>query len=144
MNIKTTTIVLGCLLIGFGLDPGPGHAAIGTCVAQTSCFNRRIQFTPGDFVNVKVVNYTAGLIRLEYIQGGDPMIINPGEEYPFLWGSTADFNMSLVIWDETEVPLSFRPIQTSDRQLLLEIYPHYETPGDRSIYLKDDGQLDVL
>lgn len=144
MKIQTTVFNLGLCLIGLGLVAAPGMAEGGTCVAESSCFSQRIQFTPGEFINVKVANHTSGLIRLEYIQGGDPIVINPGEEYPFLWGNTGDFNMSLVIWDETEVPLSFQPIQVNDRQLLLEIYPYYETPGDRAIYLKDDGQLDIL
>jgi hypothetical protein len=93
---------------------------------------------------VELVNYTANLIEVQEAQGSDAIPLHPGRVIRLeRWGTTI-VNSSLVFWDTLGLALEAQISKPSDQLLRVEIHPGYHPPGDRSVYLRDDGQVEVF
>lgn len=130
--------LLGCVGLVGGLAP---VAIAQSCVAQTSCDNQPIQFPPGSWVNFEVVNGTSNIINIEDPQSTQAIALSPGQT--IMLGGTTTRNMSLLFWDIQGLSLQARLQKTDYNKLRVELlwgsgFGHY------SLYLKDDGRVDLL
>ncbi len=113
-----------------------------TCASE--CPPAVLQFTPGQLIQLQVVNRTGNLVGLEKLAGTAPLFLKPGEKVQFRRGGATDPNVSIVFWDTTGVFLKANLIKTGPANLRVELRPGGENPGDRSIYIKNDGRVDVF
>jgi hypothetical protein len=135
------------LLVAFCVISIDGHyhpATARSCVAATSCGRKPIQFIPGQRITIEVVNLTESIVELQKLYGTDPLPISPGQMLSFVRGGSTESNFSVVFWDATGLPLQVNILQPSTRTLRIEVRPGGRPPGDRSVYLKDDGRVTVL
>ncbi len=114
----------------------------GTCAS--SCGPKPIQFVPGRPVNLEVFNRTSSIVLVQRVQGTDPIPMQPGQRLQFNWWGGTRPNISMVFWDPTSLPLLTRIAQPNPQTLQVEILPGGRPPGDRSIYLRDDGRVIVF
>ncbi len=135
-------LVTTSLLIGF-TERYP-LATAGTCVAATSCGRQPIKFIPGQRITVEVVNLTGRVVQLQKISGTDPVAITPGQILSFSRGGRTEPNFSVVFWDALGQPLKVDILKPGARTLRIEVRLGGRPPGDRSVYLKDDGHVLVL
>ncbi|MCL1475157.1 hypothetical protein [Argonema antarcticum] len=119
------------------------HPAIaGTCASK--CPPPPLGFVPGQLVNVEVVNRTASIVLLEKVQGTDAFPLRPGQEVRFQRWTGTEPNMSVVFWDATALPLLTRVSKPNDDTLRIELRPGGRPPGDRTIYILNDGRVTVF
>ncbi len=119
-------------------------ATAGTCVAATSCGRQSIQFIPGQRITVEVANLTESVVQLQQVSSTDPLPISPGQVYSFVRGGRTDPNFSVVLWDAIGLPIKVELLKPQARTLRIEVHPGGRPPGDRSIYLRDDGRVAVF
>lgn len=144
MSRLLPTVLVATTLV---LSPvGSPHPAMAdTCVAGSSCRQPPLQFVPGQRITIEIANLTQGMVQLQYVSGTDPVPISPGQVLTFARaGSTIDPNVSLVFWDEIGLPLRVNLLKPEARTLRIEVRPGWRPPGDRSIYLQDDGRVRIL
>ncbi|MDX2096652.1 MAG: hypothetical protein SFW36_02665 [Leptolyngbyaceae cyanobacterium bins.59] len=133
-------LVSALLVIGTGERLQPSIA--GTCASN--CGPKPLQFTPGQPVTIRIANRTASLVLIQRIQGTDPIPLQPGQELEFdRWGGTKP-NLSMVFWDQISLPLLARASRTGKQSFRLEILPGGRPPGDRAVYIRDDGRVVVF
>jgi hypothetical protein len=116
-----------------------------SCVADTSCPPQPIQFIPGETVRVEVINRTPSLIAIEQIRGTDAFTLDPSKTVSFLRGNSLTPNFSVVIWEVQGLSLRFKLSQPQKNVLRVEVHfgDGYDY-NDSSIYLRNDGRLDVF
>jgi hypothetical protein len=115
-----------------------------SCVAATSCGRQPIQFVPGQRITVEVANLTESVVRIQQVSSTDPVSISPGQVRSFVRGGTTEPNFSLVMWDAIGLPLKVNLAKPAARKLRIEVRPGGRPPGDRTVYLKDDGRVTVF
>ncbi|NJN73523.1 MAG: hypothetical protein HC799_12305 [Limnothrix sp. RL_2_0] len=138
------TLSIGCAtvgLLGALTATFPRQAIAQSCVAQTSCPASPIQVTPGSWIEFEIINRTGNIISLEQPNATDPIALSPGQKVT-LSGSTVD-NVSLLFWDIQGISLEARVKEISKNHLQVELlwgnsFGHY------SLYLKDDGRVELL
>lgn len=123
---------------------GSPNPAIARSCSGTRCGPKPIQFVPGQRITVQVANRTSGIIQLQKVYGTEPIAIIPGEVSSFVRGGSTDPNFSLVVWDENGQPLRVRIAKPAARTLRVEVRSGGRPPGDRTVYLKDDGRIAVF
>lgn len=141
-KILPTVLVATTLFIGF--PAGDRIATAGTCVAASSCGRQPIQFTPGQRITVEVINLTKSVVQLQKIAGTDPVALSPGQVMSFARGGRTDPNFSVVLWDVIGLPLKVNLLKPEARKLRIEVRPGGRPPGDRTVYLQDDGRVAVF
>ena len=114
----------------------------GTCASK--CPPKPVQFTPGQRISVEVINQTASLIQFQKIFGTDPVPMRPGQELRFNQGGGTEPNVSVYFWDETALPLAARISQPKPQTLRIELRPGGRPPGDRSVYVLNDGRVAIF
>jgi hypothetical protein len=141
-SLKTWSIGFATLgLLGTSMMASPQAAIAQSCVAQTSCPNSPIQVTPGSWVEFEIINRTGNIVSLEQPNATDPIALSPGQKVT-LSGSTVQ-NVSLLFWDIQGLSLEARVKQVAQNHLTVELlwgngFGHY------SLYLKDDGRIELL
>ncbi len=141
-NFLSAALIVGFVVISWD---GRYHLANArSCVATLSCGRQPIQFIPGQRITVEVVNLTESVVQLQQVYGTDPLSISPGQVRSFVRGGTTDPNLSLVFWDAIGLPLKVNILKPAARTLRIEVRPGGRPPGDRSVYLKDDGRVTVF
>ncbi|HEY9669816.1 MAG TPA: hypothetical protein V6D11_00030 [Waterburya sp.] len=141
-KLLPTILVTTSLLIGFTeLCP---IATARTCVAATSCGRQPIKFVPGQRITVEVANLTGRVVKLQKISGADPVTINPGQVLSFVRGGRTEPNLSVAFWDALGESLKLDILKPQARTLRIEVRLGGRPPGDRSVYLKDDGHVLVF
>ncbi len=153
MHPATSTVssmakLLPAVLVGTAFFTGFAElyhpATAGTCVAATSCGRQPIQFVPGQRITVEVANLTESVVQLQKIYGSEPLPVSPGQVLSFVRGGSTDPNFSVVLWDAIGLPLKLNIFKSQARTLRIEVRPGGRPPGDRTIYLKDDGRVAVF
>jgi hypothetical protein len=140
-NLRTAALGIGAgLVIGLGHVVLPGLAK--PCTAN--CSSRQIQFTPGERIQVSVVNRTSSLVQVEQIYGTNPIALLPDQEVAVDPNFGTRPNASVVVWDETDLPLQVRLFRPETNSLRIEVVPGGRPPGDRSIYIEDDGKVKIF
>ena len=141
-KILPTVLVVTGLLIG--ITPSDRMATAGTCVAASSCGRQPLQFTPGQRITVEVINQTRNVVQLQKITGTEPVALRPGQEMSFVRGGKTDPNFSVALWNAMGVPLKVNLLKPEAKKLRIEVRSGGRPPGDRTIYLQDDGRIAVF
>lgn len=122
------------------LHPAPVQA--GTCASH--CGPAPLQFTPGSYITVEWVNLTANVVEVQESEGSDPIPLAPGRSLQLYRLVTTRENSSLVFWDTLGLALKAQLSKPEPDLLRVELVSSYEPPGDRSLYLRDNGQVDTF
>jgi hypothetical protein len=134
---------LALALMATGIGPiGVDPAVAKTCAKK--CPKPGVQFATGKLITVEVVNNTVGLIKVEEVQGSDPIAVSPGRSLRLRRRvTTGADNASVLFWDSQG--LNLRAIVQQPEPLLMrvELRPGGRV-GDQSVYLKDDGRVSVF
>ena len=125
---------------GFNQAAQPGMAQ--TC--QANCGSRQIQFTPGQRIRLQMVNQTSSLVQVEQVFTTDPVPLLPGQELEIDPNFGTEPNVSVVFWDETSLPIRAVLFRPAPNTLRIEIRPGGRPPGDRSIYIENDGKVAIF
>ena len=131
----TTTIVTG-----LALSTEAPSAIAGTCASN--CGNSTIQFTPGQRIRVQVLNRTNVRLRVEQVVPTEPISLAPGQEVELNFWEGTRSNVSLLFWGEQgELPLRAVTSQPTADTLRVELIGSSQPPGDRSVYVLNDGRI---
>jgi hypothetical protein len=122
--------------------PAARPATAQTCASQ--CAPPPIQFQPGQRIEVQVHNRTQTPIMMENTQGDREVVLQPGQQLKFYRGGSTDPNLSIAFWEKTETPLNLTLSKPKANVLLVEVRFARQSPGDRSIYIANDGQIQKL
>jgi hypothetical protein len=125
-----------------GLFGIPQTVRANTCASQ--CPVKPIQFTPGQRIQVQVLNRTGSTIEIENASGDRPIQLLPGKQIKFYRGGSTNPNLSVVFWETTETPLKAALSQPKKDLLQIDLTFAATKPGDRSIYIRNDGRIDKL
>ncbi|MEB3274931.1 MAG: hypothetical protein ACO4CG_03990 [Prochlorothrix sp.] len=117
-------------------------AEAGTCASH--CGEPPLRFEPGGYVAVQIVNLTTGVIEVQESQGSDPFPVAPGRITQLERRGTTAANASILFWDTLGLALKAQLIKVDDHTLRVELHPNYHDPTDRSLYLRDDGRIDIF
>ncbi|MDF5708122.1 MAG: hypothetical protein PUP90_10690 [Nostoc sp. S4] len=120
----------------------PDITLAGTCASK--CGPRPIQFTPGQHIQIEVVNSTPNLIRIQKPSGTDAISLNPGQKLNLEQIEGTEPNTSLIFWSEKGLSLQAIVSKPNFGTLRLELRPTWRAPGDRSLYIMDDGRINVF
>ncbi|HEY9849835.1 MAG TPA: hypothetical protein V6D28_10275 [Leptolyngbyaceae cyanobacterium] len=121
----------------------PIFTLAGTC-AGASCPPPPLGFIPGQRVNFHVVNRTASIVLVEKVEGTDAFPLRPGQELRFERWTGTEPNLSVVFWDATALSLQARVSKPDEDTLRVELRPGSRPPGDRTIYILNDGRVAVF
>ncbi|QMS91232.1 hypothetical protein HUN01_27915 [Nostoc edaphicum CCNP1411] len=120
----------------------PNNTLAGTCASK--CGSRPIQFTPGKHIRVEVVNSTPNLIKIQKPSGTGAISLSPGQKLNLEQIEGTEPNTSLIFWSETGLSLQAIVSKPNFGTLRLELRPTWRSPGDRSLYIMDDGKINVF
>ena len=120
-------------------------AVAGTCAGR-SCPPPPLGFVPGQRVDVEVVNETTNTIVLlaEKVGGTDAIPLRPGQMLRLRRWPATEPNFSLVFWSRISRVLTARVSKPNDETLRVVLRSGGQIPGDRTIYIKDDGRVMVF
>jgi hypothetical protein len=114
----------------------------GTCASR--CGARPLQFTPGQYIRVQIINRTPRVLKLEKMPEMRRITLEPGQEYITEQQSGTNPNISLLFWDDTGRSLQANLSKPNFGTLRLELRPSNKFPGDRSLYILNDGKVNVF
>jgi len=114
----------------------------GTCASK--CGKAPLQFTPGQRIRVQVVNSTPRVLKLQKPSITDPIALSPGQNLYLDQFEGTEPNTSLIFWDETGRSIQANLSKPNLSILRVELRPTARVPGDRSVYIQDDGRINVL
>ncbi|MEH2444586.1 MAG: hypothetical protein V7K18_02020 [Nostoc sp.] len=120
----------------------PSITLAGTCASK--CGSHPIQFTPGQHIRVEVVNSTPNLIKIQKPSGTDAISLSPGQKLNLEQIEGTEPNTSLIFWSEKGLSLQAIVSKPNFGTLRLELRPTLRSPGDRSLYIMDDGRIDIF
>lgn len=120
----------------------PSSSLAGTCASK--CPPKPLQFIPGQSITVEVVNQTASIIEFQKVYGTNSVPMRPGQSLRFNRGGGTDPNISVFFWDVTALPLAARLSQPDSQTLRIELRPGGRPPGDRSVYVLNDGRVAIF
>lgn len=145
MVVMTQIFSVLLAVMGLGgvaaLPIAPPAALAQTCAS--SCGARPIQFTPGQPVQLEMVNRTNSLVQVEQVVNTDPVPLLPGQELQLDSRFGTAPNTSVIFWDATALPVRAVLSQPSSQTLRIEIHPGGRPPGDRSVYIQNDGRVTI-
>ena len=148
-NVKAIALLIGSLFFWaiansslVGRDQTLALAS--TCVAGVDCPPPPVQFVPGQAIRIEIVNLTQTLVYLEKVQGEPPIDVIPGQLLTLATLGNSINNLSLLFWDNQGSILTLRPVKVNNTTLRIEVRAGAVFPGDRSVYLRDDGRVLVL
>lgn len=135
-------VFCGLLVMGMPGNQTAQANRVGTCASQ--CGARPLQFTPGQYVRIEVINRTPRVLQLQKMNVTNLVSIAPGKAIQFPQMQVTEPNASIIFWDETGRALKAVVSQPHAQILRVELRPDWYPPGDRSIYIRDDGRVNVL
>lgn len=141
-KLMPAVLVVTAIFLGITENLKPAEAR--TCVAATSCGPQPLKFIPGQKITVEIINFTESVVQLQQLYRTDPISISPGQVRSFVRGGSTEPNFSVIFWDEIGLPLKVSLRKPSARKLRIEVRPGGSPPGDRTVYLKDDGRVTVF
>ncbi|MEH1840809.1 MAG: hypothetical protein V7L20_19135 [Nostoc sp.] len=120
----------------------PSATLAGTCASK--CGPHPIQFTPGQRIQVEVLNSTPNLIKIQKPSGTDVISLSPGQKLSLEQIEGTEPNTSLIFWSETGLSLQAIISKPNFGTLRLELRPTSRSFGDRSLYIMDYGRINVF
>ena len=139
-KLLSATLITTALLMGF--NEIPRTAIAGTCASR--CGAKPLQFTPGSYIRVQVVNKTPNLIYIEKPQGTNPIALRPGQQVRLEQGDGTEPNISVIFWNENGLSLKANLSKPNFATLQVELRPEWRIGGDRGLYVRDDGRVQLL
>lgn len=139
MNILLRNLTISVVLGGLGSVMPP--IAAQTCASN--CGTRPLQFTPGQAIRLQVANHTSGLVQVEQVSLTDTIPLPPGAEVEVMSHFGTEPNTSVLFWDETSLAVKAVPSRPEPTVLRIELLPG-AAPGDRAVYMEDDGRVRVF
>ncbi|MFQ4146608.1 hypothetical protein [Chlorogloeopsis sp. ULAP02] len=136
----SATLIATALLMLSARYSSPTFA--GTCASK--CGPRSIQFKPGQSITLEVVNNTYNTVNLQKPYTTNPIILQPGQKLQLEQGDGTEPNISLLFWNEAGLPLKATVSKANFATLRVEFRPTWYAPGDRAIYILDDGKVNML
>ena len=145
MNLRqqslATILGIGSGLLGFApLCIAPSVAITQSCSAAT-CPDQQVRVVPGQWVNFEIVNRTGGIISIEQPSTVEAIALSPGQRIT-LSGSTKR-NASFLFWETQGLSVEARIHEKSQNNLQIELL-WGNGFGNYSVYLRDDGLIEVL
>ncbi|GAA6620771.1 hypothetical protein [Scytonema sp. NUACC26] len=138
--------LLSLTLLGIALFLGGTNqntvTLAGTCASK--CGRSPIEFTPGQHVRLEVFNATPRIIKVEKPYGFGQIPVRSGQQIHIEQGDGTEPNISVVFWDDTGQPLKAIVSKPDFGTLRVELRPSWQAPGDRSVYIQDDGRVNIL
>lgn len=138
---KLLPVALAAVTVLMTATNHPNATLAGTCASK--CGPKPIQFTPGQSIRLEVVNRTMGIVKLEELQGTDPIPLRPGQELQFFQGDEIQPKLSLAFWDDMGSPLQATISKPDFATLRVELRPGKRNPGDRALNMLSDGRINV-
>jgi hypothetical protein len=143
-TVKLATQLTVMTLVAMGVAAGPTAPPTTAQTCASQCAAPPIQFQPGQRIEVQVHNRTQTPIMMENTQGDREVILQPGQKLKFYRGGSTDPNLSIAFWDKTETPLNLALSKPKANILQIEVRFARQAPGDRAIYIANDGQIQRL
>lgn len=112
-----------------------------TCVVN--CGSRQVQFTPGQAIRLQMVNRTASLVQVQQVPLTDTIPLLPGSEVEVNSNFGTEPNLSVLFWDETSLAVRAVLSRPEPDILRVELLPA-NAPGDRSLYIENDGKVRIF
>ncbi|BAZ41905.1 hypothetical protein NIES4101_78730 [Calothrix sp. NIES-4101] len=140
LKLVSATLIATTLILGTFSNQNVVVAK--TCASK--CGKRPIQYVPGQLVRLEVINKTPRALKLQKTESSGFIQIQPGQTLRFQQTQVTEPNMSLLFWDDTGRALTANVSKPNFATLRVELRPNWYQPGDRSIYLRDDGMVNVL
>ena len=134
------TLMATILLASFVRHSSPTFA--GTCASK--CGPRPLQFRPGQYLRIEVLNNTYNKVKIQKPYSTGAITLQPGQRLRLEEGEGTEPNISLLFWNEAGLPLKATVSKADFGTLRVELRPTWYAPGDRAIYILDDGRVDVL
>ena len=127
----------------------PDRPGVGTC---RNCPPRKIQFKPGSRIQIQIFNRTDRPISIEKVMGSKPLILKGKQKFVFSQGGENSDNPSIVFWEKNETPIRVKLSQPKANPktnpkaniLLIDLSFAAQKPGDQSVYVGNDGRVDVF
>jgi hypothetical protein len=91
-----------------------------------------------------LTNRTSSLVQVEQVFQTSPISLIPGQEFELDSQFGTQPNTSIVFWDETSLPVRAVLSRPETDILRVEILPGGNPPGDRSIYIENDGKVAIF
>jgi hypothetical protein len=140
LKLVSATLIATAAL--FAVTDSPNMTLAKTCASK--CGTPPLQFKPGQLVKVEVVNRTPRVLTIQKPQTTESIAIQPGQVVKFEQTQVTEPNMSLLFWDDTGLALKAMVSKPNLATLRVELRPNWYPPGDRSVYLRDDGLVSIL
>jgi hypothetical protein len=112
-----------------------------TCASK--CKSRFIQFKPGQYLRLQVVNHTFNPVKLEKLPEMQRFTLLPGKQWQVIHPGTAE-NLSLMFWNDRGNAIVAIASKPNLATLRLELRPSREFSGERSLYLLNDGRVELF
>lgn len=138
-NVLLQKLMLLAILGSLGIISYPAIAQ--TCTEN--CGSRQIQFTPGEPIRLQMVNRTSSLVQVQHVPLTDTIPLSPGAEVEISSNFGTEPNMSVMFWDETSLAVKAVLSRPAPNVLRIELLPG-AAPGDRSVYVENDGRVRIF
>lgn len=120
----------------------PDRPGIGTC--RTNCPPAQIQFKSGSRIQIQIFNRTDRPIFIEKVAGSRPLMLQGKQKIIFSQGGEKSDNASIVFWEKNETPIRAKLSQPKANTLFIDLSFAAQKPGDQSVYVRNDGRVDVF
>lgn len=121
----------------------PATSGVGTCRGK-NCPPVGIRFKPGQRIKVQILNRTDRPISIEKVAGSQPLILQGKQQISFVQGGVNSDNPSVVFWERNETPIRVKLSQPKPDTLFIDLSFAAKKPGDQSVYVRNDGRIDVF
>lgn len=139
---KLLPVILVATALLFSYSERPNTAIAGTCASK--CPPPPLGFVPGQRVDVVVMNRTGRTVYLvEKVAYTDAIPLAPGYMVRFRRSTATEPNFSMVFWDPMSFTITARISKPNEDTLRVVLVPG-GNPGDRSLYIYDDGRVSVF
>ncbi|MCY7407768.1 MAG: hypothetical protein LH631_10435 [Alkalinema sp. CAN_BIN05] len=120
----------------------PDRPGVGTC--RTNCPLGRIQFKPGSPIQIQIFNRTDRPISVEKVADSTPIMLQGKQKIVFSQGGEKSDNPSIVFWERNNTPIRVKLSQPKANTLFIDLSFAAQKPGDQSVYMRNDGRVDVF
>lgn len=121
----------------------PATPGVGSCRGK-SCPPVGIRFQPGQRIKVQIFNRTDRPISIEKVAGSQPVILSGKQQVSFFQGGKNSDNPSVVFWERNETPIRVKLSQPKADTLFIDLSFAAKKSGDQSVYVRNDGRVDVF
>ncbi len=139
---RLLSVILATTLAGLG--GSYWHSATAQTCSGSACGRPVLQFVPGQSITVEIINRSPALLEIQKIYGSDAVPLASGEVIRFVQYGGTDSNVSVVFWEPTSSPIRARVSKPNPKTLKIELELAPSEPGDRSVYVRDDGRVVIF